>query len=393
VKSLSFLQGDLIEAINTTTKIWSLGRIIKVREEGTYDVLYENHDYDKHLLPELIKQRPHGQYHLQDRVLVNLQAISQWYAARITTIDSTADAAIQYSVVYDEERLSGESQVEESRIRAYGYGRGKFVEGSYVSVNKRNEGRYLSGRILAAHDDGSYDVIYDDHTLGREIRLLYDQILVREAPALITYQVDDLIEANYKGRGKWYSGKVLSYKRDEMSRLPIYLYHIAYDDGEEEHEVLADLIRYPHHHPVEVALQVSQETKLRVGDRVSANYKGHGRWYSGTIIKKRLDGRYDISYDDGGNEVSVAASHIKTIASETTEPSTPEDKEILHPETEMDVQEVVYEQGMSVEVNYKGLGQWYPGKIFKVRDDGAYNIIYDDGESEVRVHTDQIRPS
>jgi len=49
------------------------------------------------------------------------------------------------------------------------------------------------------------------------------------------------------------------------------------------------------------------------------------------------------------------------------------------------------EEGSKVEVNYRGQGKWYPGKIVRDRGDGTFDIAYDDGESEVRVSEDSIQ--
>ena len=38
--------------------------------------------------------------------------------------------------------------------------------------------------------------------------------------------------------------------------------------------------------------------------------------------------------------------------------------------------------GAAVEANYGGEGEWFPGKITKVRGDGTYDILYNDGDKE-----------
>src|SRR3954447_7743553 len=49
------------------------------------------------------------------------------------------------------------------------------------------------------------------------------------------------------------------------------------------------------------------------------------------------------------------------------------------------------EEGSKVEANYKGKGKWYPGKVKSVRLDGTFDISYDDGESETRVESVNVR--
>eukprot|EP01033_Poteriospumella_lacustris_P005510 gene5510-3927_t len=36
----------------------------------------------------------------------------------------------------------------------------------------------------------------------------------------------------------------------------------------------------------------------------------------------------------------------------------------------------------SIEANYKGRGKYYPGRIRRDREDGTYDVDYDDGEAE-----------
>ena len=48
-------------------------------------------------------------------------------------------------------------------------------------------------------------------------------------------------------------------------------------------------------------------------------------------------------------------------------------------------------EGALVEVDFKGRGKFYPGRVKKDRGDGTYNIDYNDGEQEVRVPEERIR--
>ena len=42
---------------------------------------------------------------------------------------------------------------------------------------------------------------------------------------------------------------------------------------------------------------------FREGDKVEANYRGRGRWYPGKIARVRLNGTFDVDYDDGGDDL------------------------------------------------------------------------------------------
>jgi hypothetical protein len=47
--------------------------------------------------------------------------------------------------------------------------------------------------------------------------------------------------------------------------------------------------------------------------------------------------------------------------------------------------------GDYVEANYRSEGKYYPGKIKAVRQDGTYEIDYDDGDKESQVKEENIR--
>lgn len=246
----------------------------------------------------------------------------------MTAVAVAADNRIVHSVSFEDVGLPSNIQVDEPSLRDYGYGYGRYHEGSYVDILRHDAGnddsQWIPGKVIQAHEDGRYDVLYDDVALGQARHIICDQLMHRDLPP-ICYHVGDIIKGNYKRAGKWYPGKIVVARVDEAgtSRYPTYLYHIIYEDGEEEIDVPSDFIRYRQ----DSDPQAIVETVLRVGDRVQANYKGHGRWYKGTIVRKRSDGTYDISYDDKGNETFVPGSYIKFIQLDSsTEPVTPENQ-------------------------------------------------------------------
>ena len=56
------------------------------------------------------------------------------------------------------------------------------------------------------------------------------------------------------------------------------------------------------------------EPELKVGSAVEADYKGKGKYYAGKITRVRLNGTFDIDYDDGENELGVPRSAIRAKA-------------------------------------------------------------------------------
>ena len=89
-----------------------------------------------------------------------------------------------------------------------------------------------------------------------------------------------------------------------------------------------------------------------VGDWVLANYRGAGYWYPG-VVEKIGGGSVSVRYDDGERE-TVSRGAVR-----------PYDWMI----------------GMSVECNFKGQGEWYPGTISSLAGE-QIGIAYDDGDTE-----------
>ena len=116
---------------------------------------------------------------------------------------------------------------------------------------------------------------------------------------------------------------------------------------------------------------------MKVGDKVEANWKVHGAWYRGTIAQTRLDGSYDINYDDGRIEPAVRAEQVRALGAAKTAVSADQTARI--------------EEGTTVEANYRGGGSFSPGRVKKDNRDGTYDIDYNDGDKEVRVPTAMIR--
>ena len=52
---------------------------------------------------------------------------------------------------------------------------------------------------------------------------------------------------------------------------------------------------------------------LQPGTKVEARYKGRMKYFPGKIDRKRADGTYSITYDDGDKELSVRREHIRVV--------------------------------------------------------------------------------
>ncbi|CAM9823557.1 unnamed protein product, partial [Choristocarpus tenellus] len=179
----------------------------------------------------------------------------------------------------------------------------------------------------------------------------------------------DKVEARYRGRGKYYRGKISRVNSDDT-------FDINYDDGEKDIGLSQEHIR-----PLESQGSVrspGRNGKMREGDKVEARYRGRGKYYRGKIARVNSDGTFDINYDDGEKDRGLAEEHIKPLEAAGGGVSDRRRGGALL-------------EGDKVEVNCRGKGKYYKGRIARVNLDGTFNIDYDDGEKERGVSEDMIK--
>ncbi|CAN0497871.1 unnamed protein product, partial [Discosporangium mesarthrocarpum] len=187
-------------------------------------------------------------------------------------------------------------------------GGGLLREGDKVEARYRGRGKYYRGTISRVNLDNTFDIDYDD---GEKERGLAEEHIKplggggsgrsNRAGAMELVE-GDKVEANYRGKGRFYKGRVGRVNLDGS-------YNIDYDDGEKERGVPADMVR---------GLSSGGRddggrggSRLREGDKVEARYRGRGKYYKGKISRVNSDGTFDINYDDGERERGLAVEHVK----------------------------------------------------------------------------------
>jgi ribosomal protein L35AE/L33A len=181
--------------------------------------------------------------------------------------------------------------------------------GTAVEADYRGKGKYFPGKISRVRANGTFDIDYDDGE--HEMMVSKDLVRPKGRPAgrensRVELEVGTAVEADYRGRGKFYSGKI--------SRVRLNgTYDVDYDDGEKEQGVSKELIRAKETRSTrrDDDSDDRRSENLEVGTKVEANYRGKGKFYSGKIVRVRLNGTYDIDYDDGESEQSVARNLIR----------------------------------------------------------------------------------
>ena len=206
-----------------------------------------------------------------------------------------------------------------------------------------------------SYDDGDKQVsvpavfIQDLGTAQREKKLAKTRAQQENSRVPGIFNVGDKVVANYRSSGKWYAGVVAEVTHVENTAI----YQISYLDGEAENDVTSERVR---------------ALSWRSGDFVEAKYRGKV-YYPGRITAV-VGETVNISYDDGEREARVEWRHIRSL----------------------ELQQLTFEVGDSVEANYRSSGRFFNGKIADAdKELRLYDIIFDDGEEEYGVPQHHVR--
>ena len=96
-----------------------------------------------------------------------------------------------------------------------------------------------------------------------------------------------VVTANFKGRGKWFPGKITRVNRDGT-------FDIKFDDGDSDFAVPRFRVR-----PVakKGGSGGGSSDRLEKDTEVTVNFKGRGRWFPGKITRVNRDDTFDVKFD------------------------------------------------------------------------------------------------
>lgn len=151
--------------------------------------------------------------------------------------------------------------------------------------------------------------------------------------AQTAFKVGDRVEANWLGKGTYYSGKIAEVDGEK--------YHIHYDDGDKEWTTAG-------------FMKAVVPSLFNVGDRLEGDWKGT---YLPCEVKKVKDGLYYVKYDDG---------NLDWVAEDKLRPS--EGSKCADKTTK-------YKKDEKVDLLYSG--KWYDATVLEVVGDGEYLVHYD----------------
>ena len=270
---------------------------------------------------------------------------------------------------------------------------GDFVEGMSVEARFRGGSKYYAGRISRVRLNGTFDIDYADGE--KEIGVKRENIRSKardqgsfsprgvdrdRSPVSRRIEEGAKVEANYRGKGNWYPGKITRDRGDGT-------FDVAYDDGEAETRVDELLIRVSGGSSSSTRNDVMDTAgdDFRMGSKIEADYRGKGKYYPGKITRVRLNGTFDIDYDDGEKEIGISRSLIRSVDS-------------AHRSSISGVrfggrdEESRIAAGDRIEARSGGGTRWLPGTVERVTSRNTFDIQFDDGDYGSNIPRDDVRP-
>ncbi|KAK1932357.1 hypothetical protein P3T76_012351 [Phytophthora citrophthora] len=397
--------GDRVRAhYNKGSKMFS-GEITAVHRDGTLDIRYDDGDKEKRVEPKDVeveeeresdKPKTSSTLHVGDTVEASYKNGVKFFPGKISRVHSDGTYDITFNDG-DSERRVPPSRIKAKKIEESSSKKKKmFAVGDAIQAKYKKGSKYFPGKISRIRSDGTYDIQYEDgdsetHVDSSLIITVESETKANEDSPKPSkskrFEVGDVVKARYKKGTKLFPGKITRVRSDGT-------YDIKYDDGDTEQHVKSSHI--------EGEAKADKEGEaFVVGDKVNARYKGGTKRFPGTIVKVRMDGTFDIEYDDGDTEQRVKGSSLELISSSKErkpQPKTSSKDDDLFGESDSDGKSkkiskktVKIKVGDVVEANFKRKGKFHRGKVMRARSDGTLDVDYDVGASEKHVRLEDIK--
>ena len=194
-------------------------------------------------------------YKINESVEVRRDGGTRWLRAKVTTVNK---GGVSYDVRYyeddEEERRvlpkmirPAEIAIKSGNKRHDSHRTDDLASRDRYKITDRIEGNYegrgvwMIGTISNVRTDGTYEIEFDNGNLEDRVlkhRIRRDEMTLKKQTESNTQNIREgaLVEGNYRGKGKWFAGKITRDRGD-------HTFDIAYDDGESETRVDELLIR------------------------------------------------------------------------------------------------------------------------------------------------------
>eukprot|EP00501_MAST-03F_sp_TOSAG23-6_P000295 GSMAST32.ASY1.ANO1.302.1 assembled CDS len=326
-KAGQYIEGAKVEAqFGSETGEWFKGKIDRVNNDGTFDILYDDGDRERVVQKHRIR------------------------------LKETANTDISSKDIEDDINSDG-----------------VFKEGDAVEAMYGDGPEWFPGSISAVNNDGTYNIKYSDG--DSEMNVLKEYIRVPLVGGG-SFSEGDPIEALFRGESEWFPG-MISKVHDNNT------YDIMYYDGDIEEQVASTLIRMSDNNAAKAAQtavanspkasqvppdadeESEDDGPLLEGSAVEA--LSGGNWVSGQIKnvrEKKVEGKdettistftYDILFDDGERESKMDASDIRVLSAE----------DAVAAAANLEGNKKYLENGMSVDALYNKGNRWFAGNVGK----------------------------
>ncbi|KAL8001569.1 putative EF-hand domain, Tudor domain, EF-hand domain pair, Agenet domain, plant type, PUB [Plasmopara halstedii] len=403
--------GDSVKAKYKRGTKYFPGTITRERTDGTYDIQFEDGDIAERVDEKSIQQvekvgDQKFKFQVGDIVKAPFERSSKLYRGKISRVHSDGT----YDVDFDDG--DKDTHIGAKKIQVENLINTKKVvlkAGDAVKARFKKGTNFFDGKISRVRSDGTYDIKYDDGDAEKHVAIDLIEVLERQKTddvdksrlekSFQRFKIGDKVRARYNKGSKKVKGEIIAVHRDDT-------YDIRYDDGDKEKHVLIKDIE------LEVEERESRKIAsiLKVGEAVEATYQNGVKMFAAKISKVYIDGTYDVTFLDGDFEQRVSRSRIKTIKESEKSTFVSKNQRVYESDqkaeksvrderfesqndaksSQYDGEEKHFVLGETINARYKKGSQFFPGKITRVRSDGTYDVLYDDGDTEMYVENKHI---
>ena len=232
-------------------------------------------------------------------------------------------------------------------------------------------------------DDGDRDRAVPERGIAKEGGSCTRPGSASEVDQAVLLSAGSQVEAKCKGSARYYVGTIM---RDHRNGT----YDVKFDDGDRDIEVPRKSIKllggdtkagFPASKPA--------GKKLLAGTRIEARFGGRQSYVAGKVVRARLNGSYDIAYDNGERETGVKRALIRLDDSRASPPA--KAKSSFGGRSDDDDEEDKIAAGCKVDAKCKGSARFYPGTVMRDHRNGTFDVKFDDGDRDIEVPRKSIR--
>ena len=254
--SKKFSEGDKVEARLSGQDKWSKAKIRRVHSDETYDLDLESGDREKRVKAKYVRKRggsrsrsrsrsgsPRGRKLREgDKCEARFRGKSnaKYFPGKVQKVHGDGSICVKYDDGDTDARLKP------SHVKALDSGsesdgsakKEKLRAGDKIKARYRGLEKYYEGVISRVHSDGTFSIAYDDGEKESHVKEKYikkrsssrSRSRSRSPKRSKKPREGDKVEADFKGRGKWYMGKVKRVHSNET-------YDVEFEDGDSEKRV------------------------------------------------------------------------------------------------------------------------------------------------------------